>query len=425
MSSTRSETPCGIRHVDLSAPLTDLACAWDEAGLLAVFWWDGFPMGRRIFTRGECPVPAVALAAIGADAVADALAARDEVADPTEPGALAAAIRDRAALVGETVSVIVCSRDRPDDLARCLASLAACDPAPDEIVVVDNSPGSPEVRALVAATPRARLVVEPRPGLSRARNAGVAAARGGLLLFTDDDVEVPPGWLVPVRAAFPDPAVGCVTGQVLPARLDSPAAFSFEVDYGGLAGSQVPRRIDARLLDQPFGEAPPVWQVGAGANMAIRRAVIDAVGGFDERLGAGAAGCSEDSEFFHRALAAGWVCRYEPLAAVVHHHRDSLAALRAQMRAYMRGHVAALFVQYAQTRHPGNLMRALVGLPWHFATLGLRLVVAPIGLRRQVYGWEVLGFLEGPLAWLRRCRQPKFSPDPKVMTCPTATPQKT
>jgi hypothetical protein len=293
MTRGRPETPCGIRHVDLAAPLSDLTCAGDEAGLLAVFWWDGFPMGRRIFTRGETPVPAGALAAIGADAVADALAT---------------AIRDRATSVTGTVSVIICSRDRPDDLARCLASLAACDPAPDEIVVVDNSPGSPEVRAVVSATPGARLVVEPRPGLSRARNAGVAAARGTILLFTDDDVEVLPGWLVPIRAAFADPAVGCVTGQVIPATLDTPAAFSFEVDYGGLAGSQRPWRIDTGLLDQPFGEAPPVWQVGAGANMAIRRAVIDAVGGFDERLGAGAAGCSEDGESSTaRSLPAGCV----------------------------------------------------------------------------------------------------------------------
>lgn len=421
------ETPCGIRHVDLSAPLADLVCAETERALLVLFWWDGFVLGRRVFTRGETPVPAAALAAIGADAVADALAARDELSDAARPGALAAAVRQRAAMVTAPVSVIVCTRDRPQDLARCLARLAACDPAPDEIVVVDNTAGCPAVRGLVEATPRAVLVVASRPGLSRARNAGIAAARGEILVFTDDDVEVPEGWLVPICAAFADPAVGCVTGQVQPARLDSPAAFSFEFDYGGLAASPMPRRFDAGLLAQSAGEAAPVWQVGAGANMAIRRATIAAVGPFDLRLGAGASGCSEDSEFFHRALAAGWTCRYEPLAVVFHHHRDSLAALRAQMRAYMRGHVAALFVQFGQTRHPGNLMRVFVGLPWHFSTLGLRLVVAPIGLRRRVFAWELWGFLEGPLTWLRRCRQPKFDPDPEVAPCPPMfkQPQKT
>ncbi len=170
---------------------------------------------------------------------------------------------------------------------------------------------------------------------------------------------VPPDWLVPIRAAFADPAVGWVTGQVLPARLDSPAAFSFEVDCGGLAGGRLSRRIDACLLARPVGETPPVCQVGAGANMACRRAVFRAVGGFDPRLGAGAAHSREDSEFHNRALAAGWVCRYEPLAVVFHHHRDSLAALRREMR----GHVVALFVQFGQTRRPGNLVRALVGLP--------------------------------------------------------------
>lgn len=406
-----AETPCGIRHVDLAGPMTDLACERDEATLLVIFWWDGFPLGRRMFTRGETPVPSTALLALGADAIADALAARAEIPDPSTPGTLAEAVRRGSAAVDARLSVIVCTRDRPQDLRRCLESLARCRPAPDEIIVVDNGAGRGELRSIVEAVPAAILVTEPRIGLSRARNTGIGAAHGDILVFTDDDVEVPSTWLAPIRAAFADPKVGCVTGQVLPARLDTAAAFCFELDYGGLAGSQLPRSFDAAFLAQPFGEAPPVWMIGAGANMAIRRAVFDQIGRFDERLGAGATGCSEDSEFFHRALAAGLVCRYEPLSHVFHYHRDSLSALRSQMRAYMRGHVAALLVQFGDSRHPGNLMRAFVGLPWYFSTLGLRLLFSPIGLRRKVLPWEIWGFLEAPFALLRRARQPKFSSD--------------
>lgn len=413
----KDESPCGIRHVDLGAPLADLTLNEGEQTVLAVFWWDGFVLGRRLFTKGELPVPSTALSAIGADAIADALASRVDAGFPVEPGALARHIEKTAAREAAPISVIVCTRHRPDDLKRCLASLARCNPAPIEIIVVDNAPETDRVRAIVEAVPGAFYVPEPRPGLSCARNTGMAAARGAIFAFTDDDVEVYPNWLLPISAAFADQAVGCVTGQVMPASLKSAAAFSFEFDYGGLATGLLPKTFDAAFFRQPWGEPPPVWKVGAGASMALRRNVVADVGPFDERLGAGASGCSEDSELFHRAIGAGWTCRYEPLSIVFHHHRDSLGALRRQMRAYMRGHVAALFVQFGQTRHPGNLMRIFVGLPWHFLFLGARLLLSPIGLRRQVFPWEILGFLEGPLTWLRRCRAPKFQNSQEFMSC--------
>lgn len=413
----RSCSPCGIRQVDLSAPLSDLVCEDGEESLLAIFRWDGFALGRRLFTRAETPVPAAALAAIGATEIAAGLAARGPGIDAATPGALARHVAAAAATQTAPVSVIVCTRDRIDSFRRCLASLTACDPAPDQIVIVDNAPGSGDLRAIVEAVPGAVYVAEPRPGLSRARNAGILAATGEIVVFTDDDVEVEPNWLAPIRAAFADPATGCVTGQVLPADLSHPAAFSFEFDYGGLGASPLPRSFGAEFLNQHWGEPPPVWQIGAGANMAIRARVINEVGPFDERLGAGASGCSEDSEFFHRALVAGWLCRYEPLAAVTHHHRPSLATLRAQMRAYLRGHVVALLFQYGQTRHPGNLMRVFVGLPWHMSVSALRLALRPSGLRRRVYPWELLGFLEGPFSWLRRCRAEKFDLMPEYPRC--------
>ena len=81
------------------------------------------------------------------------------------------------------------------------------------------------------------------------------------------------------------------------------------------------------------------------------------VGGFDERLGAGAAGCSEDSELWYRLLAAGHTVPYEPAAVVFHHHRSDVEAVRRQAAAYLEGHVAALFIQFARRyRHLGNLL---------------------------------------------------------------------
>src|SRR5438034_287760 len=74
----------------------------------------------------------------------------------------------------------------------------------------------------------------------------------------------------------------------------------------------------------------PVWRIGCGANMAFRRAAFAKVGLFDTRLGAGASGCSEDSELWYRLLATGGVCHYEPSAVVYHYHRSDWSSLRRQ-----------------------------------------------------------------------------------------------
>lgn len=400
--------PCGVRHVRLDRLPEALVAEPGEQSVLAFFWWKDLPLGRRLFTLGELPVPPSAVRPIGADAAARAIAAWMRTV-PENPVValedLSRGVWSRAAQVEDRVTVIVCTRDRPDLLAGCLASLLACDPAPNEILVVDNAPSDSRTRNLCELSPQVRYVVEPSPGLSRARNTGIATATGDILAFTDDDVEVEPSWIAGLRAGLSHAGVASVTGPVVPKRLDSQAAFVFEFVYGGLASSFSPRRFNRGFLNQPIGEAAPVWQIGAGANMAFRRSAFAKVGTFDVRLGAGASGCSEDSELWHRLLAADLECRYEPAAVVHHSHRDDLGALRRQMRAYMRGHSVALLVQFQQSRHPGNLVRAFLGLPVWMSAVALRHAVAGRSMRRAVLPWELLGLAEGPLEWLRRRRQ--------------------
>ncbi len=110
----------------------------------------------------------------------------------------------------------------------------------------------------------------------------------------------------------------------------------------------------------------PVWRIGAGANMAFRREVFRRVGLFDTRLGAGASGCSEDSEMWYRILAARMAIGYEPRAVVWHRHRIDSTAFRKQMVQYMRGHVVALLVQFEKYRHVGNIRRLCTQLPYHY-----------------------------------------------------------
>jgi GT2 family glycosyltransferase len=383
--------PCGIRHVPLDAPPRALERAPHENGLYLVVWADGCPVGYRILVRSELPVPGPALSVLIADAAAAHLAAPASRAGPRE---------------GErrSVSVVVCTRDRPEDLRRCLASIAACDPRPAEVIVVDNAPSTDATSALVREFPQVRYLREPRPGLSHARNAGARAASGDVVAYTDDDVEVRPDWVGSLAGPFADPSVACVTGIVIPADLGSAAACTFEFDVGGFGRELAARRFDAGFLRRRWWQSPDVWQIGAGANMAIRRSALAQVGLFDTRLGAGASGCSEDSELWFRLLRAGLACHYDPGVVVFHHHRSDRASLHRQLRDYTRGHVVALFVQFGQDREVRHLARAFAVMPWYYVRSGLRAWRHGDRDRLAVVAQQLKGCLAGPIHALRLLR---------------------
>jgi GT2 family glycosyltransferase len=108
------------------------------------------------------------------------------------------------------------------------------------------------------------------------------------------------------------------------------------------------RRIDfsSTFFESDRTRGCPVWEIGAGANMAFRRELFENVGLFDERLDVGAAGRSGDSEFWHRVLTRRGVCRYQPSAVAYHFHRRDWAGLSDQIFYYMPGHAAALLIQF-------------------------------------------------------------------------------
>jgi len=111
------------------------------------------------------------------------------------------------------------------------------------------------------------------------------------------------------------------------------------------------------------------------------------------RLGAGAAGCSEETELWYRLLAEGWTCRYA--AVVFHHHRPDVAALERQVFDYMRGHTAALWVQFSRYRHWGNVRRALLTLPPSLAGRLVRHVLVGSALERRVAVAALAGHVAG------------------------------
>jgi GT2 family glycosyltransferase len=268
-----------------------------------------------------------------------------------------------------TVSVVICTRGRPGHLLNCLKSLKRLSKQPNEIIVVDNDADSDEIHRLISKIPGVLYVKEPRPGLSTARNTGIRQSKSDIIAFTDDDVAVHPDWILRLTQGFQNPKVMCVTGQVLPAELETESQVLFEIRRGGLSGAYRAKIFDQQFFWKTQRIAAPVWKIGAGANMAFRRQVFEQIGFFDERLGVGAAGCSEDSEIWYRILAKGWSCRYEPTAVVYHYHRKELRSLKQQLHLYMSGHAAALLVQFSNHKHWGNLSRLFYFLPKYFMCL--------------------------------------------------------
>ncbi|PWW21801.1 GT2 family glycosyltransferase [Geodermatophilus normandii] len=295
------------------------------------------------------PVPAggpdvPALAAEAADRfateIAAHLAAEGIVAPATEPGP---GCPTRPVAGDELVSVVVCTRDRPEILAACLDRLAGLRYPHVEVVVVDNAPSDERTRALVegraAQDARFRYVCEPRPGLSRARNRGLTEARGRWLAYTDDDVAVDPGWVDGLlRGSRRADDIGCVTGLVATAGISGAAEEYFDARAAAWSTRTAPAVLtpDGDGSDPLHPYRPSLF--GTGANLAFDRALLQRLSGFDEALGAGTrTRGGEDIDAFVRVLRAGSSIAYEPSALVWHHHRADLAGLRRQMYGYGSG----------------------------------------------------------------------------------------
>lgn len=265
-------------------------------------------------------------------------------------------------------SVVVASDlKRPDRLRECLAALTQLDYPDADLIVVDNHRGAAAdgvAERIAAQFPRVRVVREAVPGVSAARNAGVRAARGEIVAFTDDDVVVDPGWLRALGTRYvlrPDEDV--VTGLILPGDLRTVAQLWFERHYGGFGG---PRGF-AALTYQGAGPQARVadrarvtvldWAgrrvrrfalygagvCGAGANMSFRKDAFWRLGGFDLSLGPGTpARGGEDLVLFMQLLWDGGRIGFEPRAMVFHSHRADQAGLRQQLHDYGLGFTALL-----------------------------------------------------------------------------------
>lgn len=195
-----------------------------------------------------------------------------------------------------------------------------------EVVVVDNNSaddthGAVEALARGAAAP-IRYLFEGRQGKSHALNAGLRAARGAVIAFTDDDVLPAPDWVATAARVLEAWDADGAGGRILP-RWEAAPPDWVTGDVRLLHWLGVMEHARPAVLSLPLAFEPQVW----GANMVFRRSVLEAAGGFDTRRGPVGARrfCDEDIEMVARLLGAGRRIVYDP--ALLVHHRVPAARL--------------------------------------------------------------------------------------------------
>lgn len=297
------------------------------------------------------------------------------------------------------LSVVICTRDRADQLRNCLELLASQICQPREIVVVDNASSTDDTRKVCESFNDVKYIREDRPGLDVARNTGARAAKSAIVAYTDDDTIPDPHWVFRVFETFQDPSIAAMTGLVIAASLQTEAEIIFEKHWPFNRG-YVTKYYDNHFFRNTLETGPPVWEIGAGANMAFRKEIFEQVGYFDERLDVGAAGCSGDSEMWYRVLADGNTIVYNPLAVVQHNHRSTVHALKKQLYGYMRGFTVAILIQYQRFGHIGNLKHLIKVFPFYYMKL-LRQGFPKYGNQYRTLLSEISGILSGFLYYFK------------------------
>ena len=255
---------------------------------------------------------------------------------------------DRGRLAG-SVSVVIPVLNASRTLPLLFEALDRLAPGPNEVVFVDNG-STDESLSLLRAFAQARaggvrVLEESKRGAAAARNAGIRAATGEIIVFTDSDCSPDPAWLAHLMGAYDDPSVGAVAGRVMGA----PAQSTIEV-FSSLYTLRLPETPSRYREWTPRSGGFPT------ANFSVRSTLATAVNGFDESVVI----YGEDYDFCARLYERGVTIAYVPEAAVAHHHRVTLPGLIGQAFGFGRSHA------YVFRRHGKGLWMDFPGrhLDW-------------------------------------------------------------
>jgi glycosyltransferase involved in cell wall biosynthesis/GT2 family glycosyltransferase len=346
---------------------------------------------------------------LGGDDLPRSDVSAEGIAGPEPPPCAAA--RDELLSAAPRLSVVICTRNRPDSVRMTLSSILSCRyPAERlEVIVVDNASEADAAVGIAAAEfdgeVAVRVVREPEPGLSNARNRGLDEASGQIVVFADDDVEVDRDWLATLIAPFArGERVGATSGMTLPGALETPAQRWVE-GFGGRARGFQTRVYD--LLDPPADQPLfpfNVGDLGAGRNMAFRRDLLVELGGFDPALGPGTlAHDGDDIEALLRVVLAERQVVHEPAAIVWHAHPRDYSELEQRVWGYGIGLTACLTKAIAT--HPsliGDLLRKLPrGIAFALSPKSAKNAGRQADFPASLVRLELRGMAYGPLAYAR------------------------
>jgi glycosyltransferase involved in cell wall biosynthesis len=236
------------------------------------------------------------------------------------------------------ISVVIPVFNAARTLSACLAALARQEYPDYEVILVDNNStdGSPEVISdFLAAHPEleASLAHEPVQGACAARNRGARRARGEIIANIDPDCLPTPTWLAELAEAFADETAAAVAGNIA----SRPPENLCEV-FAGLF------TLPGREAVEEHREYTLTRGGFATANLAIRRAWFERLGGFDETINYRGVGIGEDHDLLARLYQQGGKLRAIPGGTVVHWHRSTLRGILRQ--GFLFGLAHALLTRY-------------------------------------------------------------------------------
>ena len=317
------------------------------------------------------------------------------------------------------VSVIVPTHNRPDLLRRCLPSLTTLYYPNYEIIIVDNAPRDNATADFIQqnySSTQIRYLREDRAGPSWARNCGIAAARGEILAFTDDDVEVDRYWLIELIKNFDTTAdVACVTGHVFPLELETAAQFWYE-EYGGSNWFEEEKSDDFRwwftrhLFDMKENRPHiPLYpykagMFGCGASMAFTASVLREVGGFDPALGGtGPSRCAQDIALLFKVVLYGHKLVYEPASLVYHMNRREYSALCKQIYNYGIGLTAYLTKIILENPEllPDFIVQGIQAAWYSFRNQSSKSDKKSTAYPQELSALKLKGMIYGPLAYIQ------------------------
>ncbi|HKV11496.1 MAG TPA: glycosyltransferase [Thermoanaerobaculia bacterium] len=255
------------------------------------------------------------------------------------------------------ISVVVCSYNGERTIRGCCEALARLDYPDYEVIVVDD--GSTDRTAEIARGFGFRVLSTENQGLSSARNTGMREATGEIVAYTDDDAPPDRHWLTYLAWGFLTTGHAAIGGPNVPPPGDGLIADCVAHAPGG------PVHV---LLSDTVAEHVP------GCNLAVRRACLEAIGGFDPRYRA----AGDDVDVCWRLQEAGGSIGFSPAAMVWHHRRNSLRAYWKQQQGY--GRAEALLEQKWPEKY-----NSLGHLTWQGRMYGNGIARALTAWRGRVY----------------------------------------